>query len=907
MSIVIKKSLLILLITCFFLCFFSNKTFSDEKKEKHVTLKLTKAPLKKALKEITGQTKVVFIYSDTFLKGITVTCDFINVPVDSAITKLLKNTELSFKRKSQKRIVIVKKKESRKITIQGQVVDGSTGETLPYANIIINGTHRGTTTNTVGRFTLLNVPVKSCTLEVRYIGYLKKTIFLRPDSISKNILVKLQQTVVPGKGIIVQAENWEIFQITDRAGQFAISPTNFANLPVIGNKDISRSLQLMPGISSSNYGSSGLHIRGGRPSQNLVLLDGMTLYHMNHSFGFFNAFNEEAIKDVRIYKSGFPAKFGGRLSGVMELTSKTGDLNRARLSYSLNQMSTQAVLELPVFGKGAFLLSARRSLSSDLFGQLYNKIYNTLTQHVSPLQYDQNDVEFINPLKSDKHIYFYDLIGKVTILPTTNDIFSLSFYSGFDNTNSFNDYGNDYLTESPVRVDETNWVEEVSKWGNNGLSGKWYHQWHKKFNTTAFFSYSDYFVNYHGTENVLFPIENTGPGTAIMNGNFTSDQYGWELKDNVKDFTIRFDNSYLPVEKHSIEFGTSVTRTGIILRTFENLISVVDSSFNDEYEQSAASYLYSMYLQDSWKINRAFSTQVGIRTNYYTPTATINWEPRYSFHYSVAADLTIKASWGRYYQYIQQFRNEIEYINSGISWVLADGKEIKPMFADQSILGWKYEKKNYLCDFELYYKRLRRVLNVPNERQFFEPNFDFLTDLQKPEFAYGFDLLLKKKTGLINGWISYSYSKTKTKNIYEGGKKYYPTDLDAPHNLKIVGNCPLGKWNFSMTWHYISGKPYTIPNVIADYDPEFDFTYYYLYAPLNRNQNRLPATHRLNLSVTRKIANRLFAGKIGFSVFNLYDQKNVWYRYFTISNGKLNPVDVNMIGITPTLYFEVRL
>ena len=245
--------------------------------------------------------------------------------------------------------------------IKGHIKDKDSGEALPYANVMLKGTHRGTSSNTDGYFVLLNVQVGLCTLEVQYIGYNTKEVTLKNDGQLTLLSILMEPTVIQGEGVSITAQAEMLDASTGEAGQVSISPRQLASLPSIGEVDIFRSIQLLPGISGANDGESGLYIRGGTPDQNLVLFDGMTIYHVDHFFGFFSAFNADAVKDIQVFKGGFPAEYGGRISSVVNLTGKTGDQNRPRFGFGANLLSGHASLEMPVWDKGTLLIAGRRS------------------------------------------------------------------------------------------------------------------------------------------------------------------------------------------------------------------------------------------------------------------------------------------------------------------------------------------------------------------------------------------------------------------------------------------------------------------------------------------------------------------------------------------------------------------
>jgi hypothetical protein len=251
--------------------------------------------------------------------------------------------------------------QSEKTDIKGYVIDAKSGENLPYANVTVKGEKIGATTNTEGYFIILNVPLKVDTLEIFYIGYVTKIVDLKNMDRSKTLTIKMEQSFLETEAITVTAEEYQIWKKSDEVSQITFSPMQISSLPNLGEADIFRSLQLLPGISGVSDGSAGLYIRGGTPDQNLVLLDGMTVYHVDHFFGFFSAFNADAIKDVQVFKGGFPSIYGGRLSSVVDLTGKTGNVNETRIGLGINLLSVNGLLEVPLFEKGSFIISARRS------------------------------------------------------------------------------------------------------------------------------------------------------------------------------------------------------------------------------------------------------------------------------------------------------------------------------------------------------------------------------------------------------------------------------------------------------------------------------------------------------------------------------------------------------------------
>lgn len=875
---------------------------ADNQNDPLVTLKLEGAPLHLALQNISRQTGVAFVYGDAWLEGILISCDLEQIPLERALEILLMNTGLSSERVKAQRIIIYKKDASRHFNIAGLVVDAQTGETLPYANISLPRSRLGVSADREGRFSLSNLAAP-CTLQAQYVGYFPQTLAV--DSATSALRIALRQKVLSLQGLVVNAENLDLVQVSEVASHLAISPAAFSNLPSAGEKDISRSLQLLPGINTVNYGASGVHIRGGMPSQNLVLLDGMMLYNSDHAFGLFSAVNSDAIKDVRVYKGGFPAKFGGRLSGVMEVTAKSGDFHRPRLSLGMNQLESHGVLEIPLAGKGALLLSGRRPFYENMPGGLYERVVDALFTNATSVQYDLEEVELAEIL-SRSGVRFFDLLGKLTWMPGKKDILALSFYSGRDKSRSHETFRVLFFADSPGSVVDSVRVEEKAKWGNRGYSGKWHRAWHDDLSSTAMITYSDY----SSAHEVLHSSSITRDDAAFSSkGNlkFSALPLGLQATNHVKETTFRLDNSWRLHQRHALEFGAAMTLTELGLQDEGYSIRADNSLALNAFQQREKSRLLSLYAQDEWTPLPKLRVIAGLRANRYHPVNKVNWEPRFSFGYSVSQQLAVKGAWGRYYQYVMQYGNNFQDLYYGSSWVLAEGNLLRPGFAEHNIIGGKFENENLLLDVELYHKRLEGIVELLDDRQFVGREGEQRARLQSTGSANGVDILLQKKTGAVTGWTSYSLSQTRTSvKLGAGSALSYPSNQDSPHNFKLVGNYSYRNWNFSATWQYASGKPYTVPVVAPYHDVAIAFTYYLFYAPPFRNDHRLPATHQLDLGVTRAFSSRLCRGKLGLSLVNVYDRKNVWYRYFTIRNKKLVPVEINTFEITPAFFVELR-
>ena len=873
-----------------------------------VTIHCDEMPLRSILNLLSRQGNITFVYDDLLIKDKLKFVDIKATTLANTLKIIFKDTNIDYKRINQNQFVLFKAVNSR-INVYGSVYDATSGESLPFANIQIKDSHLGTITNQQGHFTLLNVPRDKTVLIFQYIGYEPRTIDLKHfDKNLNDLEIGLEQMPLISKEITVNANLVKMFNVEKEAGKCAISPNQLASLPAIGDKDVSRTLQLLPGISTNNYGGSGVNIRGGLASENLVLLDGMPLYHMYHSFGYFSAFNSSVIKDVRIYKGGFPANYGGRTSGVLNLTIKDGNFNKPKASFGINQMATHGVLELPLFGKGALLLSARGTISDFITGDLFDKVFVPLSRKISPIQYDQKLSAVTWDTTKFSNIYFYDLLSKLTLNPDKSNLYTLSFYKSKDLLKSENLTALSQYIESWTLLNNKN---QDSNWGNTGFSGQWYHEWTHKVNSTLQAAYSDYHTKYDLLELSDTRYENDGSQTTPnQRDNWdllptdSTIYYSSNVHNDLTDQTVRIDNSFKVNEKQNYEFGLCYTNYQIEYR-LNDLLNLNGSNEPEHISQDADAEIFTHYIQNNWKATKHLLWDMGLRTSYYTPTKTIYFEPRLSVNYSVSDHIILKTAWGKYNQFILQAYEGIEALDGHISWVLADGDHWQPASSVQTIAGIQYNTLNYSVDLELYTKKMDGELNPLYYSQYTDSDSSNTIQPQNSTTVNGIDFLIHKKAGQLNGWLGYTYSQSESRFFQNGSTFYRPTSHNSPHKINIVLNYNLPLFELSMTWNYASGRPYSVPKLhIIEND---DVNYYLTLSPETYNNERLAGTQRIDFSVKRSLKWKHYSGDASISVFNVLNQDNIWYRYFIVKDGELYPVDVYTFGTTFTFSLEVNL
>jgi len=782
--------------------------------------------------------------------------------------------------------------------IAGCVYDTASGESLPYANVVLLGSDLGAVTNSNGYFVIVNAPLGSCRLLVSYIGYLAKEISVEnPTDSSKPLRIGLEMKAINLGQVEVVADNYKIWEKAENTSQITLAPHHLDVLPNFGEVDIFRSLQLLPGISGISDGSSGLYVRGGTPDQNMVILDGMTVYHVDHFFGMFSAFNADAIKDVQVYKGGFPAKYGGRLSGVVDLTGKNGDQNERRLSAGVNLLSANLLYEMPLSKNVSWLVSARRSYTDMIQSSLYNKIFSFVT--------DDNGSTPNMPgggfgagrgafnAEVVPSFYFYDLNSKLSFTPTERDFFSLSFYSGKDNLDKSRELSGMGMRFGDSEDVGTRIDQNLTDWGNLGSSLKWSRQWHDRLYTNLLMAYSNYTSNH--TRQMSF---NSGNTVAIMDsnrvvglGSFATDEY-----NDVRDFTLRLDAEWNISQNHKIGFGTYIGNisTGYTA-SFRDTLNIMDIQSNSTQS--------SVYLQDEWKALKNLALTFGLRSTYHDQTAAVYNAPRFAFSWSISNLLKLKGAWGHYYQFINNITNEQVLEGSHDFWLSAN-EHLKPGFSTHKILGLSYETTGYLLEIEAYYKTLDNLVEFSRR---FRDDSDYLNYFFFGNgISEGIEFLAQKKMGKFNGWISYTLANVGyTFPRFNNGESF-PASHDRTHELKLVGSYQRGPWNFSATWIYGSGQPYTAPESQYYLTLLDGSTSSYIHVG-DKNAYRLPDYQRMDISVSRRFETAYYNWNVGVSVFNLYDHANVYYRDYDLETTPIVVTDVLMLGFTPTFFLKLSL
>lgn len=775
------------------------------------------------------------------------------------------------------------------VTLSGYLKDGETGEDLIGATIYVKELETGTISNVYGYFSL-SLPKGEYTMMVKYLGY---------ETISKTM--SLEQNEQLSFDMIPAAERLEAVEIVAENPAAAVQNLEISTqklevqtmkqLPTLfGEVDVMKSLQLLPGVTSSGETSSGFNVRGGSSDQNLLLLDESTIYNSSHLFGFISVFNPDAIKDVKLYKGGIPAVYGGRLSSVLDVRQRDGNAKNWGASGGLGLMSSRLTIEGPLFPeKGAILLSGRRS---------YADVFLPLASSDAPT------------------VYFYDFNLKANYNLNENNRLFVSGYFGRDK----------------FKVDQV--VDNA--WGNMALTARWNHL----FGPNLFSNFTVVYSNYY------YGLQFLGKGA----------EYSWDSKIN--NFNLKSDFTWFINSHHTLDFGINVNqykfKPGEIRPVAGSNITPRDLDEKKAWEPAA-------YVSLEQQISDRFSLQYGLRMSSYLRVGSepiqlyennqpvvfnpfnlsyangevvgernytrgkiikdnYGLEPRFSARFSLSDRKSIKASYNRMRQYIHLISNT-NSPNALDIWT-PSGPYLEPEIADQVSLGYFCTARNnqFEMSLETYYKRMQNLPDFVDGADLkFNNNLE--TELLTGEGrAYGLELLIKKKTGRLSGWLAYTLSRSERKvegltasdpGINNG--EYYPGLFDKTHDLSIVGMYQLtDRVILGASFTYQTGMPITYPASRYEYGGLIVAQYE------GRNQNRLPNIHRLDLSLTLKpkVSNKKWKGEWVFSLYNVYNRKNAYDINFAqfsdedyatfLSRRNETTATKNYIGLFPNITYNFK-
>lgn len=766
-----------------------------------------------------------------------------------------------------------------KFTVSGTVYEKGSEETLPGVVVISSQENAATVSNPFG-FYSLTLPAGKVVLNYQFVGYKTET---KEIELQSNIIldIRLENEAILSE-VEISAEKQERISEETRMSTIDIPIDQIKNIPALmGEKDVLKVIQLMPGVQKGSEGQTGFYVRGGGPDQNLIMLDDATVYNANHLFGFFSIFNGDALKSVELTKGGFPARYGGRLSSVLEMRMKDGNKEKIHGEAGIGLLSSRLTLEGPVKkGKSSFLVSGRRT-----YIDIISQPFVMASSGGAMAGY-----------------FFYDFNAKYNhVIDSLNRI----YVSGYFGKDKF------YFRESTG--------DDLSKgsflWGNATATARWNHI----HNAKMFSNTSVIFTNYR------FNIK--------LREEFEDSYYELLYKSGIQDFSAKYDLDIIPNPNHYIRLG------GIaIYHQFRPSAVIMKGSDIDEgkeYNDKIPSYESAIYIEDDWGITDRLKVNYGIRLSHYF-AQTKNYlrpEPRIAARYMLMKDLSLKASYAIMNQYVHLLSNTGAGLPTDL-WVPATDR-IGPQQSQQFALGIAQDlpKPGLLVSLEGYYKTMDGVISYTEGASFLDVGAsnaeDDPLDWQENVTtgrgeSYGAEFLIQKKRGKFNGWIGYTLSWTKLQfDDLNFGKEFFAR-YDRRHDISLVGIYQVSeRFTISATWVYGTGQAITLPlatYMVENPTPTFDngginsgyLSYISAQDYGERNAFRMKPYHRMDIAMQWRKQLKRCEKTFELGFYNLYNRKNPFYYYidstYDTTNNKVTNklMQMSLFPILPSVSWTYK-
>lgn len=752
-------------------------------------------------------------------------------------------------------------------TVSGFVEDAATGERLGNATVYEAVTGKGIVCNNYG-FYSITLPGGEYSFRADYVGYHSRTIAVRLHAdtvITLNLLPAglLDEVVVTGDAGFVN---------TTEMGKHILPLKQVKAMPsILGESDVLKALQALPGVNSGTEGTSGFSVRGGSPEQTQIMLDGVPVYNVSHAFGYFSVFNGEALQDLTLYKSGIPARYGGRLSSILDVSMKEGNMKKLAGDFSLSPIASTLTLEGPIKkDKISFLVSGRYTWLNALL-QLGTKVMD---------------------LDNAMGYGFYDLNAKMNWKINSRNRFYLSFYNGRDGL---------YVED----VNEGKTDKHGYNWGNMSVSARW----NSVINSKMFLNVQAYYSRFRNTQ--LYRYYNSQEKRYDETKSYSE----------LEDITAKVDFDYMPFDNHHLRYGMVASKKYFAPEMSYRKVATADTLWGD----TDRSDLWSseLYFEDDWKIASHWRTNIGLRAtgSWVGSKRYFSLEPRLALTYLINSRNSIKVSWSAMRQSLHLLTNTSLGFNTEL-WVPATEK-VKPGRSSLTSLGYYRQLgKGIELSAEVYYNDLRNMIRYREGIGYLKQKDKSWQDYiyTGKGRAYGMDLMLNKSSGALNGWISYSLSRSERSFDQIQGGAWFPFEYDRRHKLNGVANYTFKSKEsdkfikiLAVNFTYASGNYTTLGRQVYPALPlpggeTFDKgdswwdSREYIERP---NNVRLPAYHHLDIAFHLK--NRKGKGDSwSFSIYNVYFRQNPGFYYRHSRNGKTEIRQMSVFPFIPSVTWSYK-
>lgn len=751
--------------------------------------------------------------------------------------------------------------ESR--TIRGRVLEAGTREPLVGAGVYLISEKRGSLTDLEGKFKITIIGDTGL-IEFRYAGYESKVI--RLDKMT-NADLTIELSAQTTREVVITAER----SVKEQVARNQMSVENLTIkeaklLPALfGEVDILKTLQLKPGVQGGGEGFSGLYVRGGGPDQNLMLIDGATVYNPNHLFGLFSVFNSDAVESVELYKGAFPAHFTGRLSSVVDIKMKDAKSDKWVFNGGIGLISSRFSAEGPIIKDKLSVLVAARRTYFDIFTRMYNRSQESNPKYTPIPDY-----------------YFQDLNTKITWRPSNRDKVTFTGYIGRD-----------------VFTFSRNRFNVVFDWGNTTGNLRW----QRDISPDLIWSSNLIVTDYHYTISNKF------------------DSFTFGLTSGIRDYTAKSDLIWTPSRRSQWRTGFSFSHHELDIGRAS--ASSSDGSFNFQAGTSPNARSASVFAGNEYDLTEFLQINSGLAFSGFNQNS--EWfgglEPRISLRYKWTDKISLKANFARMYQYLHLASNSGASLPTDL-WYPSN-KTVRPQISDQVAGGYSVSlwDDNIFFSNEYYYKTMQRQIDLKDGASFFvNDQLDTVFVFGKG-WAYGSEWYLEKKKGRLTGWIGYTLSYTWRQFAeINFGEAFHPR-YDRRHDISVVGIYKINdRLNFSATWVYGTGNAVSLPetrffyqDIVGTQDPRGLFTV----VPLvkKRNSYRLEPSHRIDLGLVYRLKPKWGEADLTFSVYNGYNRKNPFFIYFETITENLDGTgqilgfkakQVSLFPLIPSITYNFR-
>ena len=773
--------------------------------------------------------------------------------------------------------------KAQSYTVSGYITDEKSSETLIGASVYESTLKKGVAGNSFG-FYSLTLPGGAVEIHYSYVGYAPEIIRfnLSKDTLI-NVLLKenniLQEVTVTASPRETGVKGTQMSAIHVPVAQLKAVPSLF------GENDLIKALQLLPGVQSGTEGFTGFYVRGGGPDENLFLLDGVPLYDINHLGGFFSVFNADAIKNVTLYKGGFPARFGSRLSSVLDVRMNDGNNKKLHGNISIGLLSAKINLEGPLFSeKTTFNISARRTY------------YDILAQPLLWYIQSENDME-----KANAGYYFYDLNAKISHKLSDRDRLFLSFYMGDDVLYTDVEDKYEYTYEETDRM-KMNW-----NWGNLLTVLRW----NRVLGNKLFMNVTSHFTRYR------FDM---GIGNSFLTNDPGMNDYGTNItyRSGIQDYSGKIEFDYAPDPNHDIKFGASYINhtfhpSVFVAKAHEDNSTVLDTVVGD---RDVFAHEVIAYAEDNFSIGQYIKANAGLHYSAFSVQgkAYHSLQPRVSFRAMLKENLSLKAGYTIMSQYIHLLSNNQISLPTDL-WVPVT-RRIAPMKSHQAALGIFYNLKDIAdLSVEGYYKTMDNIIEYKDGATFLNINTGWEDKISVGRgWAYGLEFLAQKTVGKTTGWVGYAWAKSERKFDRPGQElnfgRVFPAKYDRRHSVSIVAMHRFSeKIDISGTWVYNTGDCATLGlhNYAAPDGGDYDYSGGLSYID-RRNNYRKPAYHRLDFGINFHKKRKHGIRTWNISIYNLYNRNNPFLIYpdREYSNDKKVLKQISVFPIIPSVSYTYK-